>query len=38
LVFHQQRFSNDGPSATRSEQASDCYDEVYEKKGEFTYH
>jgi hypothetical protein len=37
-VFYKQRFSDNGPSATRSKQAGKRYDKVYEKNGEVTYH
>ncbi len=38
LVFYEQRFSNHGPSATRSEQPSNTYNNVYENHGEIPYH
>jgi hypothetical protein len=37
-VFYEQRFGNDGTSATRSKQAGNRYAKVYEKNGEVTYH
>ena len=37
-MFYEQRFSNDGPSTARPEQADNRYDEVYEKYGEITHH
>ena len=38
LMFHKQRFSDDGSSTARPEQAGNRYDKVYEKYGEITYH
>jgi hypothetical protein len=37
-MFYEQRFGDDGSSTTRSEQAGNRYDKVYEKNGEMTYH
>jgi hypothetical protein len=38
LVFYEQRFSNHGPSATRSQQPGNRYNKVYGKKDKVTYH
>jgi hypothetical protein len=37
-MFYEQRFSNDRPSAARSEQAGDRYEMVDEKYGQITHH
>ena len=37
-MFYEQRFGEDGSSTTRSEQAANRYDKVYEKNGEMSYH
>jgi len=37
-MFDEKRFGDDGPSATRSKQAGNCYEKVYEKNGEITHH
>jgi hypothetical protein len=37
-MSYEQRFSNDGSSTTRPEQAGNRYDKVNEKYGEITYH
>jgi hypothetical protein len=37
-VSYKQRFGDDGTSASRSNQAGNRYDKVYEKNGEVTCH
>jgi len=37
-MFYEQRFSDDGSSTARPEQACNRYDKVYEKYGEITHY
>ncbi len=37
-MFYEQRFGDDGTSTTRSEQAGNRYDKMYEKYGEITHY
>jgi len=37
-MSYEQQFRDDGSSTTKSEQAANRYDKVYEKNGEMTYH